>query len=82
MIGPEKVIKSWTAFENWSIDRLKEKYGGIHFRVGNEYGDPRNVDMSFSAYVDYMRVQRDEAPLYVFEKRFGEKAPDMLHDYG
>ncbi|KAJ3033850.1 hypothetical protein HDV00_005699 [Rhizophlyctis rosea] len=82
MVGKTQIVDHWSAFKNWSIDVLKEKYGDVHFRVGNEYGNPRNVDISFAAYVDYMRAQEDEAPLYVFDKAFGEKAPDMLKDYG
>lgn len=53
----------------------------MHFKVGNEYGRPRKVDMSFSSYIDYMHQQNDESPLYLFDHRFEEKAPAMLNEY-
>ena len=37
--------------------------------------------MLFSSFVDYARQQRDEAPLYVFDCRFGEKVPALAAAY-
>ncbi|KAJ3290641.1 hypothetical protein HK104_006629 [Borealophlyctis nickersoniae] len=81
MIEGKGLVDSWKAMKTWTVDELIDKYCSTHFKVGNEYGRPRRVDMSFSSYVEYMRIQNDEAPLYVFDGGFGEKAPEMLTDY-
>ncbi|KNC98671.1 uncharacterized protein SPPG_06354 [Spizellomyces punctatus DAOM BR117] len=81
VIAMDGIASSWPALTTWSLKALLTKYGDIHFKVGNEYGHPRKVGMKFSSYVDYMLQQNDESPLYVFDDRFAEKAPDMLRDY-
>ncbi|KAI8815041.1 hypothetical protein BJ742DRAFT_782115 [Cladochytrium replicatum] len=80
MITPDGFINHWKAFKDWSIDRMVELYGNCKFKVGNEYGTPRNVNMTFRQYNDYMRNQRDETPLYVFDGL--ESAPEeFFKDY-
>ncbi|KAI8826099.1 uncharacterized protein EV422DRAFT_600930 [Fimicolochytrium jonesii] len=81
LIGPEYVKSNWTAMKKWTMASLLEQYEHVRFKVGNEYGNPRKVDMSFGAYTDYMIRQNDESPLYVFDSDFAEKASSMLEDY-
>jgi hypothetical protein len=37
--------------------------------------------LTMKQYVDYMRVQKDEMPLYVFDSKFAEKCPVLLSHY-
>ena len=40
------------------------------------------VDIPLKAYNLYAsRVLHDESPLYLFDRRFGERAPSLLDDY-
>ncbi|KAJ1558393.1 hypothetical protein HK096_001405 [Nowakowskiella sp. JEL0078] len=81
MINGSNWIENWTASKEWSVENMADKYGDLKFNIGNEYGHPRNVNMDFRDYVDYMKNQRDEAPLYIFDGNFGEKCPELLNDY-
>ena len=40
-------------------------------------GDQK-VKMTVEKYVNYMKHQKDDVPLYVFDSDFGEKAPKLL----
>ncbi|KAJ3057826.1 hypothetical protein HK102_010852, partial [Quaeritorhiza haematococci] len=77
------LMNDWKARTTWSVETLCEKYGDKLFKVGNEYrpGGPITVDMKFGDYINYMRTQHDETPLYVFDPSFGERAPTMLEEY-
>ncbi|KAI3740540.1 hypothetical protein L2E82_31008 [Cichorium intybus] len=41
----------------------------------------KKLSMKFEDYVSYMQVQHDEDPLYIFDDKFGEVAPNSLKDY-
>jgi hypothetical protein len=65
----------------WSTERLVAKYADVTFRA-------EAVDWPLSTYVDYMENSRDESPLYLFDRSFGEKMglkitnqPDEGADY-
>ncbi|KAI9092859.1 hypothetical protein DFS34DRAFT_667092 [Phlyctochytrium arcticum] len=75
------LAKRWMAMQTWSIDAYKEKHGSTLFKVGNEYGHPQTVKMAFGAYIDYMSTQHDESPLYVFDDKFAQKAPELAMEY-
>ncbi|CAN8233943.1 unnamed protein product [Cochlearia groenlandica] len=70
---------SWPANKTWTIDQLSEKYGEVPFRISQR--SPNKISMKFKDYISYMKQQRDEDPLYVFDDRFGEAAPELLKDY-
>ncbi|KAG7587480.1 F-box-like domain superfamily [Arabidopsis thaliana x Arabidopsis arenosa] len=70
---------SWPASNTWTIDQLSEKYGEVPFRISQR--SPNKISMKFKDYISYMKTQRDEDPLYVFDDKFGEAAPELLKDY-
>jgi hypothetical protein len=37
--------------------------------------------MELKEYITYAENNIDEKPLYLFDNKFFERAPDMLHDY-
>lgn len=58
---------SWPASNTWTIDQLSEKYGEVAFRISQR--SPNKISMKFKDYISYMKLQRDEDPLYVFDDR-------------
>ncbi|KAK6041612.1 hypothetical protein COOONC_20884 [Cooperia oncophora] len=62
---------TWTAHENWKIDKLIELYGDSSFKCG-ETLDEKPVFLKFKYYGEYMKKTRDDSPLYIFDGTFGE----------
>ncbi|KAJ3113907.1 hypothetical protein HDU96_002784 [Phlyctochytrium bullatum] len=76
--------------EAWGMEKMVERFGDVRFSIGTEEpsylrwgmaSDPLLVSMTFKDYVEYMKTQRDESPLYIFDGDFGEKAPALLDAY-
>jgi len=59
-------IRSWPAYQDWSIDTMLEQYRDVTFRA-------EAVDWPLRSYVDYMNDTTDESPLYLFDRSFVEK---------
>lgn len=59
-------VRSWQVFREWSTESLLERYGKIKFQA-------EAVDWPLKKYVDYMRDNQDESPLYLFDHSFVEK---------
>jgi len=70
---------TWPAKEMWTTSELLKKYGDTAFKISQR--SPRKITMKFKDYVSYMENQHDEDPLYIFDDKFGEAAPDLLRDY-
>lgn len=70
---------TWPARKAWTPEQLLVKYGDTPFRISQR--SAKKVSMKFEDYVSYMQVQHDEDPLYIFDDKFGEVAPDLLEDY-
>ncbi|KAM7253241.1 hypothetical protein ACFE04_025859 [Oxalis oulophora] len=70
---------AWPARKTWTIDQLMQRHGDTLFRISQR--SPKKVLMKFKDYVSYMNMQHDEDPLYIFDDKFGEAAPDLLTDY-
>ncbi len=68
------VVQNWEAYGSWSVDYLRRAFEGSSVIVGD-------APMAFDAYMSYCEQQRDEAPLYLFDKEFCEKAPAMAREY-
>ncbi|KAJ9310275.1 hypothetical protein DTO217A2_54 [Paecilomyces variotii] len=59
-------VKQWPVFKDWSTEALLSKYGDTEFRA-------EAVDWPFKTYVDYMKNNEDESPLYLFDRSFISK---------
>ncbi|KAI8928391.1 hypothetical protein BC831DRAFT_448565 [Entophlyctis helioformis] len=81
MIEPDENVLAWDAMRKWTVEYLAGKYSDVFFKVGNEYGNPRNINMSFGDYIHYMHHQQDDSPLYVFDEQFAHRAPDLADAY-
>ena len=61
-----KCIQEWPVFSEWTIDTLLEKYAHVDFRA-------EAVDWPYETYYNYMKNNKDESPLYLFDRKFAEK---------
>lgn len=61
-----KCIQDWPVFSQWTLDTLLQDYADVEFRA-------EAVDWKFSKYCDYMNDNKDESPLYLFDRKFAEK---------
>ncbi|KAL2867118.1 putative F-box and JmjC domain protein [Aspergillus lucknowensis] len=59
-------VKDWPAYHQWSVETLLPKHGETPFRA-------EAVDWHLRTYVDYMKNNSDESPLYLFDKAFVPK---------
>ncbi|KFA61438.1 hypothetical protein S40285_03424 [Stachybotrys chlorohalonatus IBT 40285] len=59
-------VREWPVCSQWSIASLLQDYGDVSFRA-------EAVDWKFSTYCAYMNRNRDESPLYLFDRKFAEK---------
>ncbi|KAL4918842.1 hypothetical protein BDW62DRAFT_58511 [Aspergillus aurantiobrunneus] len=59
-------VKEWPAYHQWSVETLLPKHGETLFRA-------EAVDWHLRTYVDYMKNNSDERPLYLFDKEFVSK---------
>lgn len=59
-------VRGWSVFKEWDEKELLEKYGQVKFRA-------EAVDWTLTNYVEYMNNNRDESPLYLFDRGFVDK---------
>ena len=63
------VVERWPAFEKWTLEYLLEQFPSNEATFQIE-----SVEWSLPTYVEYMSSNRDESPLYLFDKDFATKA--------
>lgn len=66
-------VRSWPGYKAWTIASLVSKYGNVKFRA-------ESVDWRLSDYYDYMNDQKDESPLYLFDRAFVEKTDGEMEN--
>lgn len=59
-------INDWPVLRHWTISSLLEDFAKVEFRA-------EAVDWTFATYYRYMTKNRDESPLYLFDRGFAEK---------
>ncbi|KAL7748991.1 hypothetical protein RI367_005640 [Sorochytrium milnesiophthora] len=68
-------IDHWPARQTWSWDHLRTHYADTRFRA-------EAVDITLGDYCAYLFAQPpDEAPIYLFDKDFSTRAPQLLRDF-
>ena len=67
-------MNNWPALHKWTPKYLKKAFKG-HQTLAGDY------PMSFDNFLAYSRQSKDEMPLYLFDKHFAHKAPQLAADY-
>lgn len=78
----EGLAEGWPAMQKWNFKQLYQDYGEVEFEVGeDEIGTP--VTMQFKDFIHYMIFNRDDAPLYLFQRDLHNKPgmQDLMKDY-
>ncbi|KAF9112155.1 hypothetical protein BGX27_003891, partial [Mortierella sp. AM989] len=69
-------VESWPAWEQWTLESLNAKYGDTLFRVSNIDSDAiPTFNMYLSDFLHYVRYNKDQDPLYLFDPQFVETVP-------
>lgn len=61
-----KCIQGWPVMSEWTIEKLLDAFRSVEFRA-------EAVDWTMERYCEYMKDNRDESPLYLFDRKFAEK---------
>ena len=64
----------WPARKKWTQTYLQKGFKGQTIVAGN-------YDMSFDDYFAYADGSMDDMPLYLFDCKFAQKAPQLAADY-
>jgi hypothetical protein len=62
------IVTHWPAYTKWTMDYLLQQFSSADATFQIE-----SVEWSFSTYMEYMSSNRDESPLYLFDKEFATK---------
>ena len=62
------IVSKWPAYKKWDIQYLLDQFpsGDATFQI-------ESVEWSLPTYIEYMSSNRDESPLYLFDKDFATK---------
>jgi hypothetical protein len=80
----KKAVDDWAALKAWSPQHLssleKQKASPQLFRATSAMA-PLAANFTLEGYFKYARQAREEAPLYLFERDFAVKVPELEADY-
>uniref|UniRef100_A0A5S6QZQ0 JmjC domain-containing protein n=1 Tax=Trichuris muris TaxID=70415 RepID=A0A5S6QZQ0_TRIMR len=77
-----KLIRHWPASHEWTVERLRRKFGNESFKCGED-DDGYSVKLKLKYFVEYINFQNDDSPLYVFDSSIERKSSKraLLDDY-
>lgn len=71
---------TWPALKKWNIDYLIEITRGKSFRATSGAA-PLPAQFTMENYSKYCQSAAEEAPLYLFDRTFADKCPQLLQDF-
>ncbi len=76
------VVEDWKAKSNWQLENLRKKFKDRLFKVGED-DDGYKVKAKLKYFLEYMKYNMDDSPLYIFDGNFdGDKiSKSLLNDY-
>ncbi|KAG5179851.1 hypothetical protein JKP88DRAFT_325953, partial [Tribonema minus] len=69
------VVPRWRAHGTWGRSYFNSAHGDLSVHAGG-------VEFKLRDYLEYADATRDDMPLYVFDKRFAAKAPELGRAFG
>lgn len=66
--------ESWPAYRLWDAPYLLDRWGGTEFQC-------EAARLTLKEYLSYAEQQRDDKPLYLFDKHFTETAPGAAAEF-
>lgn len=66
--------RAWPAMRDWSKASLLRRFGDVHFACGP-------CELPLHEFYSYADRNQDDSPMFVFDRFFHERAPDLLQDY-
>jgi len=78
----EGAMDDWPAMQEWTVDKLLRRIRHSNLKVGED-DKGRKLRMKFKYFVDYVKHQHDDSPLYLFETRpeHDPEARKLLDEY-
>jgi hypothetical protein len=73
--------KSWPAIQQWSPDYLQTICGADTCFRATSGAAPLPASMTLNNYFTYCQSTVEEAPLYLFDRTFAQRCPQLLQDY-
>ncbi|CAE8617030.1 unnamed protein product [Polarella glacialis] len=67
----EGACSDWPAMSRWSTEALDERFRHVDFKVGKT-DKGKNINLKMKYFLDYMKHQQDDNPLYLFETKVDE----------
>ena len=68
------VLETWPALTKWDREYLLRHTVDVDFAAGP-------INLKLDDYYNYADKVEEERPLYIFDPKFGEKAPQLAADY-
>lgn len=78
----EGICEQWPAWTEWTIENIRRKYGDTKMKCGED-DDGRSIRLRVWKYLEYIKHQQDDSPVYLFEGAFDEdrKCKQLLQEY-
>ena len=65
------ICQQWPAWTAWSLENILRRYGDTRMKCGED-DDGRSIRLRVWKYLEYMKHQQDDSPIYLFEGSFDE----------
>jgi len=72
--------EAWPASSNWGWSQFFERFGNSGFKVGKD-DNQSAVRIRGDHFEEYMKVQDDDSPVYLFDNQFKGDKESLLQDY-
>lgn len=64
----------------WTLDDFVQSFWNVSFSVEQPFGE--SIKMQLTNFMEYVTVQQDEDPLYLFDADFASKTEAFSNDCG
>jgi hypothetical protein len=71
---------SWPALKKWNEEYLSKETAGMTFRATSGVA-PLPAQFTMDSYTNYCNSATEEAPLYLFDRTFAHKCPQLVQDF-